>query len=326
MSFACETTGDISSDALLYAKKAVRLKYSTLYDAHNWREAMRTVDGIQLDPNLAGVFFLPWDAEEVIFCSLSYDGQNYRRLMYRERDWIERIYFPRYTLPGNIPWFYRGENLAWPSFSPGVFTFISSEPSPFSVFIAGLDASNFPINESLVLQGAVNPDGSIGPASISTANSYKVVTILSKSVTQTSLSVQASGQSIIMPPSFTELVFTQIVLYPPPNFTAGSPLYVRVQVKLKPDLLDNDMSVPRISHIWDAMISFTTAALYRRLQQISKAQASEQEAMSHIAAAVNVEKNQSEMRQQVVPMAYETGSYIDIWWWRGDSFNPFGGP
>ncbi len=327
--FACETTGDISSDALDYAKKAVRLKYATLYDAHNWREAMRTLDGRVLDPTLAGVFFLPYDAEEVIFCSLSYDGTNYVRLTYRERDWIERFYFPAFTLPGNTPWFYRAENLAWPYFSPGRFTFTSSEQSPFNVYIAGRDANDFPISESFILQGTTNPDQSVNPASISTVNSYKLVTALSKDVTETPLSISAehptSAVAMQMPPALTELVFTQIVLYPPPTFSAGSSIYVRIQVKLKPDSLNDDMSVPRISHIWDALISFTTSALYRRLQQVQKAQASEQEAMGHIAAAVNVEKHQSEFRQQCVPVIYDSGSYLDEGRYATSS-NPFGGP
>src|SRR5213594_2269927 len=245
-SFACETTGDISSEALAYAKKAVRLKYATLYDAHNWREAMRLIDGKALDPTLGGILFLPYDAEEVIFLSLSYDGQNYVRLTYRERDWIERFAAPAFTLPGNTPWFYRAENLAWPYFNPGRFTFTSSEKSPFSVYISGQDTDGSPQSESFILQGTVNPDGSTNPASVSSLNSYSILTSLSKDVTETPLTIQAenpiSAAPVLMPPALTELVFTQLVLTPPPLFYAsdGTPLsiYVRTQVKLKPDSLD----------------------------------------------------------------------------------------
>ncbi len=330
-SFACETTGDISSEALAYAKKAIRLKYSTLYDAHNWREAMRLIDGKALDSALNGVLFLPYDAEEVIFLSLSYDARSYVRLTYRERDWIERFAAPAFTLPGNTPWFYRAENLAWPYFNPGRFTFTSSEKSPFSVYISGQDTDGSPQSESFILQGTVNPDGSTNPASVSSLNSYSILTSLSKDVTETPLTIQAenpiSAAPVLMPPALTELVFTQLVLTPPPLFYAsdGTPLsiYVRTQVKLKPDSLDDDMSVPRISHIWDALISFTTSSLYRRLQQIQKAQASEQEAMEHVKAAINVEKNQSEMRQQAVPVIYESNDYLDRGGWATSS-NPFG--
>jgi hypothetical protein len=98
-------------------------------------------------------------------------------------------------------------------------------------------------------------------------------------------------------------------------------------VKLKPDTLDNDMSVPRISHIWDALICFVTGTMYKRLGQITKAQTEEQAAMGHVAAAVNVEKNQSEMRQQAVPVAYESGNYLDRGYYeRATSWNPFAGP
>ena len=68
--FCTQTVGDISSDAVEFAKTAIRLKYKTLYDAHAWRESMR-VFNITLDPTLNGVFFLPYDAEELIFCKMA---------------------------------------------------------------------------------------------------------------------------------------------------------------------------------------------------------------------------------------------------------------
>ena len=54
------------------------------------------------------------------------------------------------------------------------------------------------------------------------------------------------------------------------------------------------MSVPRISHIWDALIEFTLSSLYTRARNLTKADSREQKAIQHVQAAVNVEKNQSE--------------------------------
>lgn len=327
--FACETTGDLSSEALDYAKRAIRLKYATLYDAHNWRESMRLLDGVQLDPTMNGVFFLPYDAEEVIFCSLSYDQQSYIRLSYRERDWIERFTYPAYNLPGNTPWFYRAENLAWPYLNPGKFTFTTANPTPFNVYIAGLDANNNKIAESFIMQGTPASGGVYTPASVTTVNSYNSVLVLSAQVSALSLTIAAGGKTLVMPPAMTELVFTQIVLQPPPIGTApgGTALqtWIRTQVKLKPDSLDNDMSVPRISHIWDALVCFTTSSLWKRLSQLTKANSEEQIAMEHVKAAIQVEKNQAEFFQQAVPVNYEYGDYLRGWWWnRATSWNPFG--
>jgi len=329
--FAAETTGDISSEALDYAKRAIRLKYATLYDSHNWRESMRVLDGILLDPTLKGVFFLPYDAEEVIFVSMSYDGINYIRLNYRERDWIERFTYPAFNLPGNTPWFYRSENLAWPYPNPGKFTFTTNNASPFTLYIAGRDANNFPISESFVLQGLVNPPNPPGNVTLTTQYSYAAVTMLSKDVTDSPVTIQAQAPTspLVMPASATELVFTQLVLQPPPigNNPDGSPLtiYIRTQVKLKPDALDNDYSVPRISHIWDALVSFTTGTMWKRMGQVAKFNSEEQIAMQHIKAAIQVEKNQSEFSQQAVPVTYETGDYLRGWYQnRPTSWNPFG--
>jgi hypothetical protein len=63
--------------------------------------------------------------------------------------------------------------------------------------------------------------------------------------------------------------------------------------------------------------------LYRRLQSVSKAQAMEQEAIQHIQAAVNKEKNQAEFHQQTVPTVYEGNSYIDGAYWQPTSADPF---
>jgi len=313
-----------------FAKRAIRLKYSTLYDAHAWRESMRTLEALPVDPALKGAIFLPYDAEEVIFLSLSNDGVSYARLIYRERDWIERLTGSLFILPGNLPWFYRAENLAWPYLNPGKFTFTTSDTSPFNVYIEGKDLSGYPVSESFILNAVPDPSHppNVIPGSVATSNSYSIVTSLSKSAGTLSVQADAPASPVVMRPSSQGFVFSQFVLYPEPLFTDQNnnpiPYFVRIQVKLKADTLDNDMSVPRISHIWDALIEFTLSSLYKKARQISKAQASEQSAMQHVQAAVNVEKNQSEMHQQVTPTVYEQGDYLS----QGvdaTSSNPFGG-
>ena len=326
--FCCETVGDISSEMLDYAKRAIRLKYQTLYDAHAWRESMRTYD-IPLDPALNGAFFLPYDAEEVIFLKLSRDGINFMRINYRERDWIERVWATTlYSLPGNYPLYYRAENLAWPYFNPGKFTFTTTYTSPFNVYIEGKDSSNNPINESFILNAAVQPDGTIVPMSVTTVNAYQIVTSLSKDGGDLKIQDAATGNPIILPAASSHLVFTQFVLFPPLIWTNqdGSPIpyAVQTQVKLKADSLDNDMSVPRISHIWDALIEFTLSSLYTKARQLTKADSREQKAIQHVQAAVNIEKNQSENRQQVIPTMYEEGDYLGERYRYVTSATPFG--
>jgi hypothetical protein len=327
--FATETTGDISPEALDYARRALKLKYATLYDSHSWREAQRTIDG-QMDPLLNGAFFLPFDTEEVISLSLSFDGLQYNRLIYHERDWIERFSTPSFNLPGNTPWFYRGENLAWPYFNPGHLTISTNDPSPFVFYVAGRDANDYPISETFNLQGLNNPDGSTGTVSTTTVNSYKVITDLSKDITSTPVRVSDSIRTYVIPGGVTEMVFSQMILYPTPIFVKGDGtqqnVFLRIVAKLKPDALSSDMSVPRLSHIWEALVSFTKSACWERASQVQKAQAATQDAMAHIQAAVNVEKHQSEFRQQVVPQVYERGDYLaDGGYWYGypSSTNPF---
>ena len=330
INFACATTGDISSDALSYARQALKLKYATLYDAHLWRESMRTMEGVALNPALNGAFFLPYDAEEIIYCSMGYDGINYTRLSYRERDWIERNLYPHYALPGYVPWFYRAENLAWPAFNPGQLTLTCASWSPFTAYVSGIDQNGLPVNESFFMQGTITGDGSaVNPTSVTTVNSYATVLSLSKDTRTEWMNVTDSTQTIRMPEGLSEFVFTQMILYPLPASTnpdgSNRQIYLRVQVKLKPDSLSNDLDVPRISHIWDALICFVTGSMYLRLGQGDLSQQQEQTAMEHVKAAVQVEKAQSEMRQQAVPIIYESGDYLRYYHGSGIwSGNPFG--
>jgi hypothetical protein len=96
--FACQTTGDISSDAYDYAKRAIRLKYATLYDAHSWREAQRVVDGTLLDPTLAACFFASPTPRRSFESELR--RANYTRLTQSGTRLIERFAAPRFNLPG----------------------------------------------------------------------------------------------------------------------------------------------------------------------------------------------------------------------------------
>jgi hypothetical protein len=311
-----------------YAKDAIRLKYQTLYDGHNWRESMRLVD-LVIDPTLGGIFFIPLDAEEVVFVRFSRDALRYVRLTYRERDWIERVTAGNALAPYNTPVFYRLENLAWPYLNPGRLTIQTSELTGFSVHIEGLDTTGAGISDDFFMVANQDPTGLIIPSSVVTANAYNQVTMLSKGSGALSLfSERPSGLTIQMPAGTTELIYSQFQIYPNPilNDSSGTPLacYAQIQVKLKPDVLTADMSVPRISHIWDALIEYTLSALYTRVRQLGKADAREQKAIEHVKAAVNAEKNQSEFRQQVIPAIYEYGDYLHPLSGVPTSTNPWG--
>lgn len=318
--FAAETVGDVSDEMIAFGRRAIRLKYQTLYDAHLWRESLRIIHST-LDPASGGAFFLPYDAEEVIFFSISYDGINFIRLNYRERDWMERNGSSMVSLPGGIPSYFRAENLAWPYFSPGKFTFTSYDTGIFTLFIGGTESlTGSRVSETYKMQAIVNPaDKSVNPAVVTTTHSFQLISDLSKGITSQPLIVQPQfplgAPPISMPPGQTDLCFTQLVLAPTPilfdpNTGAPVTIPVRLQVKLKADTLGSDYAVPRISHIVDALTEFVLASMYKKSRQLNKADNCEQKAIAHIQAAVNVEKNQSEMRQQVVPVIYDAGDFL----------------
>jgi hypothetical protein len=327
INFTTHTVGDYSSEMQSYAREAIRLKYQTLYDAHLWRESMRVVD-LVIDPTLNGAFFIPLDTEEVVWCKLSRDGVNYQRLTYRERDWVERVSGGNSLAPFSMPVFYRAENLGWPYLNPGKLTLTTLELASFPVHIEGLNSAGYGVQDDFLMAATQQAGGTIIPTSVQTSNSYTQVTMISKGFGIVNIFAEnpAGGVTVQAPQQVTELIYSQFRLYPNPIYQInGVPqsCFVQAQVKLKADVLNNDMSVPRISHIWDALIEFTLSSLYTKVRQLAKADAREQKAIAHVQAAVNVEKNQSEMHQQVIPAIYETGDYMDGQS-RPTSYHPWG--
>ena len=102
-------------------------------------------------------FSLPYDTEEVIFFSISWDGLNFTRMDYRERDWMESHATSRMSVPGRVPAYYRAENLAWPYFGPGKFTFTTYDTGIFTLYIGGSDLNGNQIAETYKMQAIINP-------------------------------------------------------------------------------------------------------------------------------------------------------------------------
>lgn len=300
--FSTATVGDIDQDTRDFAKKAIQLRYQILFASHNWQESIRAFDLVLADTD---TFFLPVDCELIIFVVPVVNGVKYGRLAYRERDWIEQnaSIGPYLTNFGPRPWyFYRSTNVGFPSASPGVLTFSVLETSSINIYVAGKDANGNPLSEKMSV--ATARPGT--PSTPSTANNYSVVTTISKDVSTYPVTVTGTdGTTAQISPGTTELVYTKGMLWPPlqgsADFTIGA--------KLKADTLDDDMSVPRISRLWNALIGFTNAALYKRQRQLGKAQAETQDAQAIVEAAVQEEKNQAAFRQQVVPQVYD-GNYF----------------
>ena len=296
--FTTSTVGDIDDDTKDFARKAIRLRYQLLYGAHAWQEAIQpyTITITNTD-----TFYLPIDCELIVWVTPSISGVRQRPLAYRERDWIEHNAL--YTASASVPlYFYRAPNAALPSSSPGALSFVVQDTGPINIYIAGKDASGNPLSEKL----AVNTTTPSNPARPVSANTYASVTTLSKDVSVYPVSVTAGdGTSATLSPGMTELVYTAGVVWPA---LSGS-LDLNVGAKLRADTLEDDMSVPRISRLWNALIGFTNAALYKRQRQLSKAQAETADAQQIVQAAVNEEKNQAAFRQQCIPAIYD-GNFL----------------
>jgi hypothetical protein len=303
--FATATVGDIDEDSVAFAKKSIRLRYQLLYGAHNWVEAQKRVT---VGPySNTGDFYLPLDCELILYVVPMY-GPNPSdrgvRLAYAEQDWLDTWagglaggYAPRY--------FYRGPNVALPTSNVGSLSFSVKDTSPIAIYVAGEDANGNPLSERLI----ANTTDPSTPARPVSTNSYSVVTTLSKDISVYPVGVTAGdGTTASIGAQSTELVYTKGTVFPA---IGANPVSLNVGVKLRADILDDDHAVPRVSRLWNPLLSFTIAALYKRQRQLAKAQAEVQDAQAMIQAAVSEEHNQAAFRQQAVPTNYDAVPYPD---------------
>jgi hypothetical protein len=294
--------GDIDQETQDFARKAIRLRYQLLYGAHSWQESIRAYS---ISLNATDTFFLPIDAELIVWVTPSIGGLRYPPLVYREADWIEHHAgrSPYAGASGAVPlYFYRAPNLALPTTSPGVLNFTVKDTAAISLYIAGSDASGNPLAEKL----SVNTTDPSNPARPVSTNSYSLVRTLSKTLSTYPVTVTAQDGTIaVMEPGASDLVFTCGVIWPLPSGSVD----LSVGAKLRADILSDDMSVPRISRLWNALIAFTTASLYKRQRQLAKAQSENADAMQMVQAAVGEEKNQAAFSQQTVPVIYD-GNFL----------------
>ena len=119
-----------------------------------------------------------------------------------------------YTLQGNLPFYSRLENLAWPYINPAQITFTTSDLSPFTVFIEGRDGNNSPLSEAFIMNGILQADGiTVTPGVITTKGVYQYVTSLSKD--SGNLAVNDSfGHSATLSSVAAQLIFLAVRALP----------------------------------------------------------------------------------------------------------------
>ena len=131
------------------------------------------------------------------------------------------------------------------------------------MYIAGRDANDYPVSESFILQGIVNPDNTVTAATITTTN-----------FTQHRASKIAFMQSQLrarsqLPPPRRSLFYADRALsacFLWCRWFSAECLRTR-RVGLN-DLCNNEIACGSV--VWDALMNFATAALWKRLQQLRK--------------------------------------------------------
>jgi hypothetical protein len=322
---SCLDCADTGATMLAFAKAQLRMRYEILYNAYNWKEAMADppqefdLAAPVLIPSLPGAstsisymqtLALPLSYDKVIWVKGSQDGGASfpYELKPRDRGWDEHndgSAFLTATTPQIPRYFYHGQPRGFPTISPGIITFTPlTSAGNFQLTIEGLDVNGLEQSETFSISGTTP---------VSTANSYREVHNIAKSIIPTAAMTVAPavGTAVTMGQNDENLRYTTLIVWPAYN----GPFRLRIGAKLKIDPILNDTSIPRISGLFQALYWFTRAAIKGRQKQ-GDAEASDiAMAQNLFMQAKNDEMSQSGAFMQIQPKIFDDPG--QVWDWYG---------
>jgi hypothetical protein len=323
---ACNECGDTGAEMQSYLKTAIPLRYELMYNSFPWAESMQqphyefAAQAALAIPNAAQAFWmpqiLPLQQDRVMWAKMSSDaGVSFPyELKYRERHWIENSDESAFlTTTGQLmpKWFFHGQPVAFPLYSPLILTFTPTvSVTSMQVTIQGRDTGGLEQSETLTLSG-------VTPAS--TVNSYAEVHTISKSVTGTGtgpISITASAGNTVfgaagvtMQPNDENLRYTTIVIWP--AYSGLPNLTLRVGAKLKIDDVTNLNAIPRISGLHTALYYFARSCVLAKQKQWDLSKQDEGEAGNIFNKLIQAEQASQAAFQQIVPKVYDDPN--DVW-------------
>jgi hypothetical protein len=213
-------------------------------------------------------------------------------------------------------YFFHGQPVGFPLYSPGVLTFTPlSSASAVQVTVEGRNSAGLEQVETLTLNGTTP---------IATAGNYAEVHNISKNSTGgPAITVAASAgntvfgaASITMQPQDESIRYTVMVIWP--AYSGIPSLNLRVGAKLKLDPLSSPNSVPRVTSLHTALYYYARSAVLGKQKQWDLAAQDTQMSSQIFAKLVEAEMASNGAFRQVVPKIFDDAT--DVW----NSFTAWG--
>jgi len=287
---ACQKLGKSDPNTLALAKKFAQQRYLMIYDSALWLDSQ-----ILLPFTIAAGldrFILPHYVDRIVAVrtngNLNIPETELGTLFQSDPTMFERIGSP--VLYSELPPI---AVATLPVAGPLTLVSNSISDTAINVRIQG-DLNSVQQRETITLAGT---------APVTSVYSYDTPYILSKAASVGTVSISDSSTNNIQTlfPDETERRHAYIRLHAAPDPSTGTTA-VLVLAKRKPKPLLDDLDVPTIRNIENALLSYTLADMLELLRQYSKAQLKAQEAGAFLSEARDLETNQGQNTVRVIPV------------------------
>jgi hypothetical protein len=286
---ACQKLGKSDPNTLALAKKFAQQRYLMIYDSALWLDSQMLLSFSIANDR----FILPHYVDRIVAVrtngNLNIPEAGLGTLFQADPTMFERVGSP--VLYSDLP---PVAVAALPA-APGTLTLVSNSASDTAVAVrVHGDLNGVQQRETVTLAGT---------APVNTISSYDTPYILSKGASIGTVTITDSTANVIQTllPDENERRHAYIRIHAAPDPVTG-PTAILVLAKRKPKPLLNDLDVPTIRNVENALLAYTMADMLELLRQYAKAQLKAQEAGSFLAEARDLERNQGQNTIRIIPV------------------------
>lgn len=317
--YICAQLGKTDSETARQCELFLRARWREIWDAANWRDAtcvfvksLEPKRNVENDQTTGGHIVLPAEIGEVVSVRLG-NRTSGVQLQGSQQCAIMQMNPDAFTAVGSTTGFSVLNSLATYEIAPHEkLEFFSSDASDTgSILIQGdyFDATLAPGNINYIPERRHETVVLTGTTSVSTVNDYDYVYSISKAASTGTISGKSGTSDTLMVQLYPEELsrsFLHIMVHYNES-DAAKFLYILGKRQFV-DLRD-DLSVPLIRGIDNALMALTTADMWQRMRQFSKKNDKLAEGMGLLQQAMATEQEQSGIVPMIVPFGmceYET--------------------
>lgn len=315
--YICGQLGKTDSESARQCGLYLRARWREIWDSANWRDsscvfvkALAPKRNVENDQTTGGHLVLPSEIGEVIGVRLG-DRQNGIALLGVQQVAIMQMNPNLFTGTGSPVMFSPLQSLATYEIAPHEkLTFYSSSADDDGeILIEGdyFDEDLAPGNINYVPERRRETIMLNGVTPVETEHEYDFVYTIGKAATTGTITCKSEGTATLMAQLYPEELSRQFVHLHLHMAETDATKFLYVLGKRQFPDLHNDLSVPLVKGIENALVALATADMWQRMRQMSKSAAMLQRGQTLLAQAMAAEQESSGVVPMLIP--YPTADY-----------------